>query len=193
VPLLRELSLGLCVGFAACTQGRAAPAACATPAAAPSDKPNFDLTASIKELMDSEVDPAADFLWDSVATISRLDGIEERRPHTDEAWQEVRRRALTLIEATNLLVMDGRRVSHNYIAAAGEDELDTNQAQAKIEGNRAAFNGFAAGLRAAGRQALHAIDAQDPEALFDTGSIIDAACESCHSVFWYPKRGDSAP
>jgi hypothetical protein len=161
--------------------------------AEPTRDPGTELIASIKELMDAEVDPAADFLWDSVATISRLDGIEERRPRTQEEWQEVRRHALTLIEATNLLVMSGRRVSHTYVAAAGDDELDSNQAQAKIDADHAAFVGFAQGLRAATAEALRAIDKNDAEALFETGSVIDAACENCHTVFWYPKRSAAGP
>ena len=37
----------------------------------------FRLTASIRELMDSEVDPAADFIWGSVASISTRAGLEE--------------------------------------------------------------------------------------------------------------------
>src|SRR4051812_14435031 len=48
----------------------------------------FRLTASIRELMDSEVDPAADFIWASVASISTRAGLEEKQPHTDEEWLE---------------------------------------------------------------------------------------------------------
>src|SRR2546422_1189109 len=68
-------------------------------------------TATIKDIMDSMVDPSADTLWESVATIVSAAGTEERRPKTDEDWTNVRRAAIRLIEGTNLLVMDGRHVA----------------------------------------------------------------------------------
>lgn len=33
---------------------------------------------------------------------------------------------------------------------------------------------------------LAAIDAKDADRLFQLGGEIDAACEACHVVFWYP-------
>lgn len=159
----------------------------ATPAA--SGEPPYRLTASIRELMDSEVDPAADFLWASVASISTRAGLEERQPHTDEEWLEVRRHAITLIEATNLLIMKGRRVSATYVPAGGAGELDSNQAQQKIDANHDAFVLLAQRLQETGTDTLGAIDAKDPVRLFDLGGAIDEACENCHVTFWYPNLG----
>ena len=150
--------------------------------------PTFRLTASIRELMDSEIDPSADYLWDAVASISTRAGMEERQPRTAEAWHEVRRHALTLIEATNLLVMRGRKVSATYLPAASPDELDSTEAQRSIEANWESFVGLAQVLGDVGTKALGTIDAKDPAALFEVGSEIDAVCESCHVTFWYPKR-----
>jgi hypothetical protein len=166
------------------SSGELAPSASA-PAGDAADPP-FRLTASIRELMDSEIDPAADFLWASVASISTRVGLEERRPHTDEEWLEVRRHAITLIEATNLLVMKGRRVSHTYIPAGGAGELDTNEAQQKIAANRELFVSFAERLQETGLQTLAAIDAKNADQVFELGGAIDDACESCHVTFWYP-------
>jgi hypothetical protein len=178
--------------------GDAAPSAAAATAPTPSGcasasdasaggvDPQFRLTASIRELMDSEIDPAADFLWASVASISTRAGLEERRPRTDEEWLEVRRHAITLIEATNLLVMKGRRVSHTYIPSGGAGELDTNEAQQKIEANRDVFVLFAQRLQETGLQTLAAIDAKNADQVFELGGAIDEACESCHVTFWYP-------
>jgi hypothetical protein len=146
----------------------------------------FRLAASIRELMDSEIDPAADYIWASVASISTQAGMEERQPRTDEEWLEVRRRAITLIEATNLLVMKGRRVSAKYEPASGAGELDTDQVQQKIDANRGAFVALAQRLQDTSLQTLAAIDAKDPATLFDLGGTIDDACESCHVTFWYP-------
>jgi hypothetical protein len=155
-------------------------------AATPDTESPFRLTASIRELMDSEIDPAADFIWASVASISTVAGLEERQPRTDEEWLEVRRRAITLIEATNLLVMKGRRVSAKYEAASGAGELDTDQVQQKIDENRVAFVALAQRLQDTGLQTLAAIDAKDPAALLELGGSIDEVCESCHMTFWYP-------
>src|SRR5580765_3069152 len=71
----------------------------------------FRTTATIKDIMDSVVDPSADYLWESVATIVTRKGTEERRPRTDDDWKQARRRAIAMIEATNLLIMDGRLVA----------------------------------------------------------------------------------
>jgi hypothetical protein len=71
----------------------------------------YRTTATIKDIMDSIVDPSADFIWESVATVISAKGTEERAPHTDEEWKEVRRRAIMLLEATNLLQIPGRQVA----------------------------------------------------------------------------------
>ena len=107
---------GLCVAGGALIVGAACSAPkVEAPAATGPAKPNtvaeFRTTATIKDIMDSVVDPSADYLWESVATIVTKKGTEERRPRTDMEWQEVRRRAIALIEATNLLIMDGRQVA----------------------------------------------------------------------------------
>jgi hypothetical protein len=162
--------------FAACQRvaSQAAPAATAAPATP------FLVHASIRELMDAEIDPAADALWGSVAIINGV----EKRPQTPEEWQALRRSAITLIEATNLIVMDGRR-----IAPAGSryrDEPDTQVLQARFNANRAAFVGMAEALRAVSLKTLTAIDAQDANRLFELGGDLDETCEACHVVYWYP-------
>ena len=73
--------------------------------------PNFRLTATIQDIMDAEIDPAADFLWGSVALVSTKAGTEDRRPRTEKEWETVRNNAIILVEAINLLVMPGRRVA----------------------------------------------------------------------------------
>jgi hypothetical protein len=171
-----------CSSLGACSSQRKAPSE------QPAAQPQFRLTATIQDLMDSEIDPAADFLWDSVMSISNESGFHEKQPHTDEEWREVRRHAVTLVEATNLLVMNGRKVSAGYVPSAEPGELDSTAIQQAIDKNRPAFIGFAAALHDVGSQALHAIDAKDAPALFEIGSTIDAVCESCHQTFWYPKR-----
>jgi hypothetical protein len=148
---------------------------------------DFRTTATIKDIMDSVVDPSADYLWDSVATIVTRKGTEERRPRTDMEWKEVRRRAIALVEATNLLIMQGRKV-----AKPGEKsenpgiELGPEDIQALIDADRPSLIKYAHGLHDAGMKALAAIDKKDPDALSDSGEAIDEACEQCHLKYWYP-------
>src|SRR5262245_10045017 len=183
---------GLCVVGGALIVGAAcsAPKVEAPAATAPA-KPNtaseFRTTATIKDIMDSVVDPSADFLWDSVATIVTKKGTEERKPRTDMEWKEVRRRAIALVEATNLLIMDGRKV-----AKPGEKsenpgiELGPEEIQGLIDADHASLVKFAHGLHDAGMKALAAIDKKDADALSDSGEAIDEACEQCHLKYWYP-------
>src|SRR5262245_45579567 len=86
-----------------CGQQQQPPAAAAAPA-----QPDYVLTATIKDIMDSMVDPNADYIWESVETVVSAKGVEEKMPRTDEEWKEVRRHAIALAEATNLLRMPGR-------------------------------------------------------------------------------------
>ena len=76
-----------------------------------SGRPEYSTTATIKDIMDSIVDPGADGIWGAVETVVSAKGVEEKQPHTDEEWKEVRRKAIMLLEATNLLQMPGRHVA----------------------------------------------------------------------------------
>ena len=149
----------------------------------------FRIIATIQEIMDSEVDPSADFLWGSVGFIATVKGVEDKQPRTDKEWVAVRHNALTLVEATNLLVMDGRLVAHEGKPLDEEEKggiEDPKEIQKAIEEKRAAFIGFAHGLQDAGMQMLKAIDSKDIVAMGVAGEKMDAACEACHRTFWYP-------
>jgi cytochrome c556 len=139
--------------------------------------------------MQSVVDPPADALWESVATITSVSGIEERQPRTDAEWAAVRREAMTLIEAANLLVMDGRRVAHEgrQLEDAHTPGIWTAEEILKaIDSSRPVFIERAHALQAAGLAALSAIDARDAQALSAAGGALDEACEACHLKYWYP-------
>jgi hypothetical protein len=175
---------------AACTPKAEAPAnAPAATASTPAPTPaaDFRTTATIKDIMDSVVDPSADFIWDSVSTIVTRKGTEERRPRTDMEWKEVRRRAIALVEATNLLIMDGRKVAKPGEKSENpEVELGPDDIQGLIDADHASLIKFAHGLHDAGMKALAAIDKKDADALSDSGEAIDEACEQCHLEYWYP-------
>ncbi len=138
--------------------------------------------------MQSEVDPSADHIWDAVETVVSRSGTEEHHPRTDAQWADVRRSAITLIEATNLLQIPGRRVSTRAFPAEATGALDSTQITQRLEANRAAFNAFAQSLRAAALLQLVAIDARDPVALQRAGGEVDEVCEGCHLTFWYPNQ-----
>ena len=176
---------GALLCLAACTkEDTAAPA---KPVGA-SDSP-IRITATIQDLMDAEIDPAADFLWGSVGFVSTKDGTEDKRPRTDKDWDTVRNQAIILIEATNLLVLPGR-----IVATAGS-KLDPSEVagiedpkdiQKAIDANQTGFIGYAHGLYAAAAEILKAIDAKDVPRMDAAGEKLDAACEACHRAFWYP-------
>ena len=90
--------------------------------------------------MDSEVDPSADYIWDAVSTVISEKGIEERFPRTPKEWAEIRRKAVTLVEATNLLIMPGRMVAHPGEKSENPGiELSPEEINAILEKDRPTF------------------------------------------------------
>jgi hypothetical protein len=158
--------------------------------AAPLSSP-FEIKASIQELMDAIIDPSADALWDSVSITTTTKGTVFHQPHTDEEWQEARRRAMALIEGTNLLVMDGRKLVAPGSAVLDQGTsgvLSAEEGQKKLDAEHATFVQFAKALREAGTQMLKAIDKKDATGMMDAGAAMDGVCESCHLTFWYPNQ-----
>ena len=155
------------------------------PAASSSEK-EFRPTASVQDLMLSMVDPQADVLWNSVATVVSDKGIEERQPKTDEEWSAVRHAAITLLEATNLLLID-RPVAKSGVKSEHPGiELGPEEIDAIRKKDPDAWVKYAHGLHDTVMPALKAIDAKDPAALTSAGAEIDMACENCHMHYWYP-------
>jgi hypothetical protein len=154
------------------------------------DAPPFKPTATIQQIMSSIVDPNIDFVWNSVATISTKDGVEEKSPHTDEEWAEVKKHALTVLEASNLLIIDGRKVAEDWAntSSTGSTELKSKDIEKLIKTHKSEFNQRALGLHESMQLVVNAIDKKDTEELIRTGGLVDRACENCHLKFWYPIR-----
>jgi hypothetical protein len=168
----------LLVGLTACTQETAT-----------TESP-YRPTATIQEIMDAQVDPAADDIWNSVASIVTTAGIEEKQPRTDEEWQALKLKAFLVTEGANLLAMPGRKVAPEG-APLDPDELAGDPPatiQKNLDMNRAAFIQLAMGLHDAGLEVLSAINAKSPSQLLEAGEKLDTACENCHSTFWYPNQ-----
>ena len=165
--------------------------ACAQqPAAQPqSAAPPFTTTGTIKDIMDSMVETNADIVFDSVETIIDAKGEHNKLPRTDDEWKAVRRSAVTVMEATNLLMIPGRRVAQpGEKADDPKVELGPEQIEALINGDPKSFYTFAIGLHDAMSDAVNAINAKDAAKLFEVADGIDKACENCHLKYWYPNE-----
>jgi hypothetical protein len=128
-------------------------------------------------------------VWQAVMTVHSAEGTVDTVPKSDEDWLKARRGALTLIEASNLLMMPGRHVGkpHDKSEAPGV-ELEPAEMEANINKDLPEFYKAALGLHNAAEQALSAIDAKNSEKLFEIGETIEMACEHCHSRYWYPNE-----
>jgi hypothetical protein len=148
------------------------------------DRPVYS---SVKELMESIIDPSADVLWGAVGTVVDKEGTHEMLPKTQEEWLDVRRAAVRIIEGSNLLMMPGRDA-----APAGTKsevpgvELEPAQMTALIRKNRRTFDAFARELQVLGVEASKASDTQNGMLLMDIGARMEDVCEGCHRTFWYP-------
>jgi len=172
----------LFIGLTACSKAKPA-------------EPQLEHPATIKDIMDSMVDPSGDFMFESVQQIADEKGVREKAPHTPKEWDEVRQHVFILMEAPNLLVMEGRKVAQAGEKATNPNvELQPEQIQAKVDSDRPAFIRRARRLQISASEALKAVEARDKDALFRSIDKIDKACENCHLHYWYPndKRAQQA-
>lgn len=162
--------------------------ACGEPKA-PAAAPDFATTSTIKDLMLGVVDPSADVVWNSVHSTVGDAGVIDVKPQNDEEWNNVRYGALRLVEATNLLMMTGRRVARpGEKSEAPGVELEPEEMDKLIGDDRPGWNRRTLALRAAALETLSAIEAKDPEKVFQLGEHIEVACENCHLKYWYPNQ-----
>lgn len=155
------------------------------------EAPPYNVNASVQELMHSMVDPAADLVWDSVGTTVTAKGHDDRKPKTDEEWRHVEGGVITLIEATNSLIMPGRRivpVNGKMLDEGFDGVLTAVEAQKKLEEQRAVFVEFALSLREVAMKIQKATAERNAEQIFDLGTEMDEICEACHMTFWYPNQ-----
>src|SRR5215831_9249353 len=85
--------------------------ACTKPDPKASASPQLARPATIKDIMDSMVDPSGDFMFESIKEVADAKGVRQIAPETDEDWEKVREHVFILIEAPNLLTMEGRKVA----------------------------------------------------------------------------------
>jgi cytochrome c556 len=170
-------------------------AGCAAPAPEkppPADSP-YRPVASIREVMNGVIDPSIDVVWNSVATVIDDGRMTDRAPATDEDWAEVRRHALIVSEAANLLLMPDRLIAPTGAPSQAPGvELAPEEIRKLIRENPEGWNLYVQALQDSLKPALTAIDAKDAQALLAAGEQIDTTCENCHQVFWFPNAVASA-
>jgi hypothetical protein len=146
---------------------------------------------TIKDLMESIIDPSSDTLWGAVGTVVDNEGIHEMFPKTDEEWQEPRRAAVRIVEGSNLLIMPDREAAPSGTASEAPGvELEPPQITVLMKEKRKTFDAFARALQGLGVEALGAIDAKDTSLLLEIGARMENVCEGCHQTFWYPHSLD---
>ena len=183
-PILALFLLCGPLAVAGCFDGGATVAAQSIPT------PAFRPTATIEEIMQSIIDPAADAVWDAVVTEVTAAGTTTTQPETDGDWTGLRREAIILIEATNLLLIEGRAVAapESRSELPGID-LEPAEIESLLANDRETWTRLVSGLHASGVEILHAVDTADVDALLEAGANLDLACEACHSAYWYPELG----
>jgi hypothetical protein len=121
--------------------------------------PPFKAVVETKDLMDNVMERQADIVWNAVGTIVTAEGVEERRPKTDEEWQALKAAAINLTETGNLLMIAPR-------AQDGDRWMQNVQK-----------------MMAQGERMIAAIDRKNPQDVFDVGSDLYDTCTTCHMQY----------
>ena len=115
--------------------------------------------ATVKQLMQGMVTPASAAIYNAVSTTITEAGTEERFPRTDREWEIVGSHAMVLVEAANLLKVDGRA-----------EDAD-------------AWLRMSDGMARAARQSYEATRQKDTEALLASGEVLNNSCDACHQRY----------
>jgi len=148
---------------------------------------------SVKELMESMIDPIADNIFDAVWWDNTAQGVIEHRPSTDEDWQKVKMGAVTIAEGIELLKVPRPWTPPgdvNDSLGPHAPELSPTQIQAKLEKDPVLWVAKIQALRNVSLEVLEIVKKKDANALWQAGGDLDEACEGCHLEYWYP--GDRA-
>ena len=147
---------------------------------------------SVKELMQYMIDPASDYIFDSVKTLIRPDGtVVEVMPKTDADWEKLRIGAITLAEGVYLLKVQRPFTPKGDVNnSVGPDatELSPEQIAAKVNKDPVEWNARIEALRNVGLEVLDIVKKKNTKELWDASENLDEACESCHRSYWYPKE-----
>ena len=147
---------------------------------------------SVKELMRDMLDPASDYIFDSVKIVTTNKGSVETSPKTDEDWDRIRIGAVTLAEGAYLLKVPrpfAPAGDVNNSTGPDPEELSPSQIQAKLDADPVLWNAKIEALRNVGLEVLEIVKKKDVNSLWDASDNLDNACETCHVNYWYPGEG----
>jgi hypothetical protein len=144
--------------------------------------------ATIQEIMDQKVNPAAEFLFRSVRVVADERGRRLEAPASDAEWAQVRDRLEVLRDAPASLSWPGIKAAPPGFRAENPSvEDEPAQIQQALDAHRPDFDRRALRLKEAAQVAMKAAQARDPRALMGALDGIDKACESCHLHYFYPR------
>lgn len=175
----------LVVSAAACSTSDSAPASSPAPKLWGDMKP----IVSVKELMDLMIDPASDYVFDSIGTIITREKTTEIQPRTEDDWRRLQIGAVMMAEGAYLLKVPRRFApvgDENNSSGPDAEELSPAQITAKLEKDPVLWNAKIEALRNASLEVLEIVKKKDVNALWGACDDLDAACENCHLEFWYP-------
>ena len=114
--------------------------------------------ATMDELMDGTIAPAAEIFWESVSTTISAAGVDEKYPRTNDEWEAVWGGAMTIAESGNLLMMPSRVRDEEWV------RLASALVDAGVEGAKAARS-------------------RNPETILEVGEKIYNVCTECHMKY----------
>lgn len=173
--------------------------ACSSPKPAPPSPPVLKLwgdlkpVVSVKELMRDMIDPASDYVFDSVSVVTSKKGVVDTQPKTEADWEKIRIGAVTLAEGAYLLKIPRPFAppgDENNSTGPDPEELSPAQITAKLEADPVLWNAKIEALRNVGLEVLDIVKRKDVNELWDAGDNLDRACESCHVAYWYPGEAE---
>src|SRR6185295_7715685 len=169
----------------------------AAPAPAPASPPqtlwgDMKPIVSVKELMQYMIDPASDYIFDSVSTVIQPNGrVVDKAPKTDADWEKLRIGAVTLLEGVYLLTVPRPFTppgDENNSVGPYASELSPAQILAKVQKDPVELNARIEALRNVGLEVLEIVKKKNVPELWDAAENLDVACEQCHASYWYPKE-----
>src|SRR3954468_285192 len=143
-------------GFvSACRPSPNPPASSAAPAASTQSLwGDMKPVVSVKELMRDMLDPASDYIFDAVKTVTTKKGTIETLPKTDEDWAKLRIGAVTIAEGVYLLKVPRPFAppgdQNNNSTGPDATELTPAQIKAKLEQDPVLWNAKIEALRNVG-------------------------------------------
>jgi hypothetical protein len=125
----------------------------------PDRAPVAPSVASIKQIMEGIVMPAATVIYNAVGTTSSASGVEQTAPRNDKEWAMVGSHAAVLVESGHLLLATDRALDNGDWATFTRQLVDASNA------------------------ALKAADAKSADGIFAAGGDLNESCDACHARY----------